>query len=200
MVSLEEKGLLSHVHTSSGRVPTKRAFKQYAEHLQDSGVIKDYPVTLRAPAHEATDLESGINCALDILAQTSGYTSMVAISGVSGGNERFLFRGTRFILEQPEFEDMTRLKNLFYALEVQIGQLQELLIHYLDERVRILVGDEIGFKEISDCSLMVSGSKEKNLSFALGLLGPVRMNYTRAASCLYSVKNELKRLVEVLDE
>ncbi|MBU2102173.1 MAG: hypothetical protein ABH865_04915 [Candidatus Omnitrophota bacterium] len=197
MVGLEQKGLLSHPHTSSGRVPTTFAFKQYAEHLQDSGDIKDYPVTLGTHAQSASDLQTGISCALDALAEGSGYTSLVAISGK---DERFLFRGSRFILEQPEFEDITRLKNLFYALEVQISQLQELLFHYLDERVTILVGDEIGFKEIADCSLMVSGSKEKHCSFALGVLGPVRMNYSKAACCLYSVKNELKRLIEVLDE
>ncbi|MDD5195823.1 MAG: hypothetical protein PHQ96_09165 [Candidatus Omnitrophica bacterium] len=197
MENLEKKGLLSHLHTSSGRIPTKTGFKAYVGHLEEEDLIKDYPVTLDMAAHQIIDLEAGINYVLDVLAQISGYTSLIAISGKDA---RFVFRGARFILEQPEFEDIARLKNLFYALEVEIGQLQDLLMHCLDERVKILIGDEIGFKEISDCSLMVSGSKEKNLSFALGLLGPMRMNYTKAASCLYSTKNELKKVIEALYE
>ncbi|MDD5583780.1 MAG: hypothetical protein PHV55_01810 [Candidatus Omnitrophica bacterium] len=197
MENLEKKGLLSHVYTSSGRIPTKTGFKCYVEHLKEDDFIQDYPVTLDIASQQIVDMEEGINYTLDVLAKMSGYTSLIAIAGK---DEHFFFRGTRFILEQPEFEDITRLKSLFYALEVEIDQLGDLLFQYLDERVRILIGDEIGFKEISDCSLMVSGSKEKKLSFALALLGPMRMNYTKAASCLYSTKNELKKIIEMLYE
>jgi heat-inducible transcriptional repressor len=130
---------------------------------------------------------------LDILAENSGYASFLA---VSGKNDRLFFRGARFILEQPEFEDIQRLKNLFYALEVKICQLQDLLFHCFNENVKILIGDEIGFEEISDCSLVVSGSQQKNLSFALALLGPMRMDYTKAASYLCSIKRQLREAIE----
>jgi transcriptional regulator of heat shock response len=195
MEVLEKKGFLSHIHTSSGRIPTQEGFKYYVEHLKEFDFIKNYPVTLDFYAHEISDIEEGINYTLEVLAEVSGYTSLIALSGK---DERFFFRGARFILEQPEFEDIHQLRNVFYALEVKISQLQDLLFHYLDENVKILIGDEIGFEEISGCSLMVSGSRQKELSFALALLGPMRMNYVKAASCLYSIKNGLKKAIEGL--
>ena len=73
--------------------------------------------------------------------------------------------------------------------------LQELLFRSIDEKVQILIGDEIGFSEISGCSLMLSGIEEDNIRLAFGVLGPMRMRYLKAASCLYSVRNQL---VEVL--
>jgi transcriptional regulator of heat shock response len=193
MESLEEDGFVSHIHTSSGRVPTKKGFKNYIEHIKEEEFIKNYPVTLDFYSRHISGIEEAMGYTLDLLAELSGYTSLVAISGK---DDRFFFRGTRFILQQPEFKDMERLRNLFYTLEVRINELQDLLFHSLDERIKVLIGDEIGFDEMADCSLVVSGSRENKLSFALALLGPMRMDYVKAASCLYSIKNELKRAVE----
>jgi transcriptional regulator of heat shock response len=193
MEVLEKRGFLSHIHTSSGRVPTKKGFKYYVARLKEEDFIKEeYTVTLQL-SYAITDIEGVINRTLDTLAQVSGYTSLVAISG---RDKKIMFKGTRFILEQPEFGDIERLKNLFYTLEVKIGQLQHLLFNYLDEKVQILIGEETGLQGISDCALLISGSKDKRLTFSLGLLGPVRMDYIKAASCLYSIKRQFKRLIK----
>jgi transcriptional regulator of heat shock response len=193
MLSLEKKGLLSHIHTSSGRVPTKEGFKYYVEHFSEEDMVEDYPLSLDFDSLPSSNIEEIVNCTLDTLTQTSGYTSLVAISG---SNEKIFFRGMRFILEQPEFEDISRLKTIFYALEVRMQELQQLLFNCIDEKVRILIGDDIGFEEISDCSLIASGLRANQFEFALGLLGPMRMNYAKAASCLNSVRNQLKDVVE----
>ncbi|MCM8787134.1 MAG: hypothetical protein NC935_03675 [Candidatus Omnitrophica bacterium] len=193
MESLEKKGFLSHIHTSSGRVPTKKAFKKYTENIKNEDFIKDYKVSLDFYSQQFLELENYINYILDALSNLSGYTSLVAFERQEA---HLFFKGIRFILEQPEFEDIHRIRNLFYTLEVKISQLQEILFRYLDEKLTILVGDEIGFEEISDCSLLVSGIRAEDFAFALALLGPMRMNYYKAASCLYAIKNELKKIIE----
>jgi len=99
---------------------------------------------------------------------------------------------------RSEFEDIEKLKNLFYALEVKINELQELLFRCIDEELKILIGDEIGFDEISECSLLVSGFKERDFSLALALLGPMRMNYIKAAASLYSIKYKLEDRIKKL--
>jgi transcriptional regulator of heat shock response len=199
MESLEKKGLLSHVHTSSGRVPTQEGFKRYVEHLREEEILgPNLPslvgeMEVRLDVEENCDLGSLFNRTLDLLAEMSGYTSLVAISGYE---ERFFFRGTRFILNQPEFESISRLRSLFYALEVRINELQELLFNYLlDEEINILIGDDIGFEEISDCSLVISGVHRQDLAASLALLGPMRMDYVRAASTLYSIKKKLEQIL-----
>jgi transcriptional regulator of heat shock response len=193
METLEKKGLLSHIHTSSGRVPTKKGFKYYVDHLKLEDFIEEERAITIKLSYSIADIEEMINYTLDTLAQISGYTSILAISGKDG---KVLFKGTRFILEQPEFENIERIKNLLYTLEVKINELQNLLFNYLDEKVRILIGDEMGLKGISDCALLISGSKEKRLTFSLGLLGPIRMDYVKAASYLYSIKKQLKNIIK----
>jgi len=195
MVSLEKQGLLSHIHTSSGRVPTKEGFKHYVERFSEEDISENYQVSLDFYSLPTPGIDEIVNYTLDTLAQTSGYTSLVAISGK---DEKLFFRGMRFILEQPEFEDIGRLKTIFYALEVRMDEIQRLLFDCIGDKVRILIGDDIGFEEISDCALIASGLRENQLEFALGLLGPMRMNYTKAASCLNSVRRQLKTVIEEL--
>lgn len=193
MVSLEKQGVLSHIYTSSGRVPTQEGFRRYVERFDDNEGSEEYSVSLGLYNISQPSIEEVVNHTLDTLVRISGYTSLMA---VSGRDEKVSFRGMRFMLEQPEFEDVSRLKNIFYTLEVKIEALQELLFNCIDDRVKILIGDDIGFEEISNCSLIVSGLREKDLSFAFALLGPIRMDYTKATSCLRSVKNRFKETVE----
>ena len=192
MLALEHKGLISHIHTSSGRVPTKEGFKHYVESLKQEEIEKQYPVSLDFCSLPEASIEEVINYSLDNLASLSGYASLIA---VTGQDERFSYRGMRFILEQPEFEDISILRHIFYALEVRMDDFQHLLSDYVDENIKILVGDDIGFEEISDCSLIVCGIHEKDIALSLALLGPMRMNYAKAASCLNSVRNQLRQVV-----
>ncbi|MBU1121618.1 MAG: hypothetical protein KKF54_02835 [Candidatus Omnitrophica bacterium] len=195
MVSLERQGFLSHVHTSSGRVPTKDGFKCYVRSLTEEDYIKDYAVDIVAYLQRISEAGQVVNNMLDILAQMSGYTSMVAISGK---DTKIFFKGTRFMLEQPEFEDIKMLKALFFAFETKMDEFQEVLFRYLDDGVNILIGDDIGVEEISECSLVVSGLRREPVTCAFGLLGPVRMNYVRAASCLNAVNGQFNELIAEL--
>jgi transcriptional regulator of heat shock response len=193
LLSLEQQGYLLHIHTSSGRVPTKDGFKYYVSHLKDEDIIKDNPLGLDDCASKSTSLTEVIDHTLDTLTRFSGYTSLVAVSGRDHG---LFFKGMRFILEQPEFGDIECLRDIFHALEVRMDELQDILFKCVDEKIQILIGDDIGFDEISNCSLVVSGFCEDNVHVALALLGPMRMNYLKAASCLYSVKRQMGSLLE----
>ncbi|MDP8289958.1 MAG: hypothetical protein P9M02_03190 [Candidatus Susulua stagnicola] len=193
MVLLEKQGFLSHLYTSSGRVPTQEGFRCYVENCDRQNDSQEYSISLDSYASSQPSIEDVISHTLDALVQLSGYTSLMA---VSGRDEKIFFRGMRFMLEQPEFEDVRRLKDIFYTLEVKMGALQNLFFDSIDDGIRILIGDDIGFEEIADCSLVISGLRDKDLSFAFALLGPMRMNYNKATSSLQSVRNRLKETVE----
>ncbi|RKY40351.1 MAG: hypothetical protein DRP76_02125 [Candidatus Omnitrophota bacterium] len=188
MESLEKRGFLSHIHTSSGRVPTEEGFRKYVKMLRKKQ-FKERKIKMDLSARS---IEEIILKAVDILANLSGYLSLGALSF---GREKVLFRGTRFIFEQPEFEDLEKARALFYLLEVKISILYKLLFSSLDEHINILVGDEIGAKEISDCSLVISGLQIKKIEASLALLGPMRMDYARAISSICTVRRKLKELI-----
>ncbi len=193
MESLEKRGLLSHIYTSSGRVPTKEGFKKYVKMLRKRR-FKEKKLNINL---STSNVEEFILKAVDILANLSGYLSLGAISF---HKKRVLFRGTRFIFEQPEFEDIKKVKDLFYLLEVRINILYKLLFSYLDKHINILIGDEIGAKEIADCSLVISGLQAKNMGASLAILGPIRMNYAKAISLLSAVRKKLEEFIGGKDE
>ena len=193
MESLEKKGYLLHIHTSSGRVPTQQAFKYYVRNLKEEDFRKDIPLDLDLNSMELHNLDEVISYILEVLSKLSGYISLFTFLGKS---EKFFLRGIRFIFRHPEFEDIEKLKRLFYILEVKINDLHDLLFNSLKDDFKIFVGDEIGFKEISDCSLVISALNQKEISYALGLLGPIRMNYIKAISYLSAIKNKIKDIIE----
>ena len=193
MLELEQRGYISHIHTSSGRVPTKEGFKHYVENIDEEKVARNCPEAPNVYPSPETTIPAIIDDTLDALTSLSGYASLVA---VSGPDARIFFKGMRFILEQPEFEDVHRLRNIFYLLEEKMDVLQTLLLGYIDDKVRIIIGDDIGCSEFSDCSLVVSGLQEKDITVALSILGPMRMNYIRSISCLRLVTRQLKAIVE----
>ncbi len=80
MAALEEKGLLTHPHTSAGRVPTVAGYRYFAEHLLRRGTL---------PAHERKvirarflsagwDPERWMQIAADMIAQASGAAGLAA--------------------------------------------------------------------------------------------------------------------------
>ncbi|MCP4651766.1 MAG: hypothetical protein GY858_00035 [Candidatus Omnitrophica bacterium] len=188
MEALERRGLLSHVHTSSGRVPTEEGFKYYIAALNKERLIKEHPAEIDSYSPPVEAMDEAINHALSLLARVSGYTSMAVVSNRDNNEERMFLRGTRFILDQPEFEDVALLRDLFHIFEVNTNSFQSLLHSCFNEDLRIFVGDEMGLDNISGCSLVVSGCGQNNISFTLGLLGPMRMNYERAISSVCSMK------------
>jgi len=191
MFSLERQGFLSNVYTSSGRVPTKKGFKKYVENFCESDFSKDLNINLDFYSLPVLNMDGVINYTLDSLSRSSGYTSLIA---VSGKNEKVFFKGMRCILDQPEFEDIRKLKDIFYVLESKLDVIYTLLFNCIDKKIKILIGDDIGFDEFCECSLIISGVREKHLDFVLALLGPIRMNYAKATSCLNSANRQLKEI------
>jgi heat-inducible transcriptional repressor len=99
----------------------------------------------------------------------------------SSQEEKELYiNGQTNILDEPEFANIEKMKNLFRAFEEK-----SLLITLLDqclagERLQITIGSESECSEMEGCSLVSSpyGSVDRTLGI-LGILGPRRMNYSR---------------------
>jgi heat-inducible transcriptional repressor len=90
--------------------------------------------------------------------------------------------GTFNMMNQPEFADMQKMKNLFRAFEEK-----RLLIHILDkcldgdkERTRVIIGEENNVDDMKDLSFVLSSYKygERALG-VVGIIGPKRMDYTQ---------------------
>jgi heat-inducible transcriptional repressor len=92
-----------------------------------------------------------------------------------------LVLGTRLaLLEQPEFHDSNRIRDLFAAVETK-ERLLEVLDRMLEEGgTRVAFGDEVDEPALHHCAVVASnyGGDDEPLGM-LGVIGPSRMPYGR---------------------
>jgi heat-inducible transcriptional repressor len=83
------------------------------------------------------------------------------------------------LLDQPEFRDPRRVRDLFAAIEAK-EHLLELLDRLLEgEGVRIAFGEEVDEPALQRCALVATPYGGEQPLGALGVIGPSRMDYGR---------------------
>jgi len=87
--------------------------------------------------------------------------------------------GQSRILEQPEFSDVSRMREIFKAFEEK-GRLVQLLSNCMQAQgVQIFIGSETPLKEIAGMSLITSTYMTgANTIGLMGVIGPTRMGYS----------------------
>ena len=83
MSDLEHLGYLIKAHTSSGRIPSSRAYRWYVDEIQEKGLpfppIQALPT--RSLLDQSSELDYVLDNALDILSETTGYLAVALIPG-----------------------------------------------------------------------------------------------------------------------
>jgi len=74
---LEERGLLTHPHTSAGRVPTETGYRYYADELLEhvEPQPRDFPLDLR---ETRTEIESALQATTEMLSQVNRLLALVS--------------------------------------------------------------------------------------------------------------------------
>lgn len=87
--------------------------------------------------------------------------------------------GQARILDQPEFSDVRKMRELFQAFEEK-GRLLQLLGDCLQAKgVRIFIGSETPLQEMAGMSLITSTyMTDQNTIGVMGVIGPTRMGYS----------------------
>ncbi len=113
----------------------------------------------------------------------------------SGG---LIVDGTAKILEHAEYEDVQKIKQLVKALEekAKLAAILEACLQTAGTGVRILIGREISDTQMHHCTLVVAPLIYRNRAVgALGVVGPIRMEYDRAMSAVGCVARVCNRLL-----
>lgn len=106
--------------------------------------------------------------------------------------------GTAKILERPEFEDVQKIKQLVKTLEekAKLAGILEACLQTTETGVRILIGRENSETQMHHCTLVVAPLHYRNRAVgALGVVGPIRMEYDRAMSTVGYVARICSRLL-----
>jgi heat-inducible transcriptional repressor len=107
--------------------------------------------------------------------------------------------GTLNMMNQPEFADLEKMKNLFRTFEEK-----RLLIRILDkcleeedkERVKVIIGDENIAADVRDLSFVISSYKYGDRALGVvGIIGPKRMDYLQVIPIVDHTAKAISRLL-----
>lgn len=110
--------------------------------------------------------------------------------------QKVFLGGTKQLLNQPEFRDVERFKNILGILEEE-RMVRDLLKVGKDSGLRITIGTENKFTGIQDCS-MVQATYRLNgqIVGTMAVLGPTRMEYGKVISVMDYLHKYLKVMLE----
>ena len=101
------------------------------------------------------------------------------IMGNEEGREVYI-EGTSKIIDVPELSNIARLRELFQAFEKKEKLLKLLDRSMEQEGIHVTIGAESEIKEMRDMSIITSTYRIDEENFGiLGVIGPLRMNYSR---------------------
>ncbi|MDP2940859.1 MAG: hypothetical protein Q8N85_01185 [Candidatus Omnitrophota bacterium] len=192
---LENEGLLAHRHTSGGRVPTERGFRYYVDFLisQMELIDEEKESIVRKFRREIRRLDDALEATSEVISAITHYAGIVSFTE---WEDKFLYRGISRILEQPEFQDMGKLRLVIGLIEDK-QRLLGIINREFSGKVKIYIGKELEYPEMEHCSLVVSGYRRKNKpSGRLAVLGPVRMEYRHIIPALEYISDALSEALE----
>lgn len=177
MVRLTDLGYLKKPHTSAGRVPTPMGMKIYVRQLMkekqlsvvEEVAVKEKLWDFRNKAHEFMR---------ELTRSLAEKTKTLAIAFESDGT--VYAAGYANILDMPEFFDIDITRSLLSAID-EFDYLKNLCekAEEDDEDTHILMGEELGPKLPPSYGFVFTKYQTPaNISGQIGVIGPVRLNYT----------------------
>ena len=194
-VELEESGLIMHPYTSGGRMPTQKGYRYYVDFLlsqmelleeEKEHILKEYKKEIRL-------LEDTLQKTSEILSTITHYAGIVSFLE---RQDTFFYRGISQVLDQPEFHNLETMRVLIRMIEEK-ENLLEIINRDFNQKVKVYIGEELGFPGMENCSLVVCNYRRKDRPLGkIAVLGPVRMEYKHIIPTLEYVA---LALADVLD-
>ena len=104
-------------------------------------------------------------------------------------NNDVSFVGRTKILNQPEFNNVEKIKKVFNKLD------DENLLKSIEEDdkdINIYIGNESNVQSMKDCSIVTASYEiEEGVRGTIGIIGPKRMDYEKVLETLNTVRREL---------
>ncbi|MFA5155997.1 MAG: hypothetical protein WC532_01215 [Candidatus Omnitrophota bacterium] len=192
---LEADGYLTHPYTSAGRVPTNKGYRYYVDSLlsQLELLDEDKEMILGEFKRRAARLDEALEKTSEIISALTHYAGIV--SSCDPGN-KFFYRGMSFILDQPEFQDVGRMRFFIRMIEEK-KEILEIINRDFKEKVKIYIGEELGCREMNNYSVVVSSYRINARPVGrLAVIGPMRMKYSRIIPTLEYVSDILTGVLE----
>ena len=198
MADLEDTGLITHPHTSAGRIPTDKGYRYYIDSLMRVRTLNEHMVkSVRDDySHALRSMEDILEHTSHLISHLTNYVGITLFSRY----EKLYMDGTSHIIAEPEFRDLKKLHSLLKCLEEKRDILEILSGEFEDDRLTIHIGRENHFSYLNDCSVVTRGYKIKGkVSGRLGVIGPKRMVYEKVIPTVELLADTVTELLEKLE-
>jgi heat-inducible transcriptional repressor len=220
MADLEEEGLITHPHTSAGRIPTDKGYRYYVDRLMEPEEItdkeKDWIHKELAKAKTVEGLAERVSKVVSELTESTALLYIKSLKRVSFLNylleelvesqrlsdfleeESELFiEGAFRIFEQPEFQDMRKMRLLLQAFDEKYNFLQIFVKDLEEEGVHIHIGRENDISGLNDISLVVKDCYLGEIPIGgVAAVGPTRMKYSKIVAVVDYVADSITDTVK----
>lgn len=193
MAKLVELGFLEKPHSSSGRIPTTTGIKYYLEELIDA--LEDIEYSREAKFKEQMH-QSRFNKKEIIIQSLRFLTEITNNASVALIDQNLFHYGLSTILDQPEFQDISKLKSILRLLE-DYSILYDVFESYsTDRNIKVLVGEETGISDFEKYAVVFTPIKFfGDTNGYLAVIGPNRMRYKAVIPALRTIANNIESVV-----
>lgn len=172
MVVLESLGLITHPHTSAGRIPTDKGYRHYVNNLTTSAHDSRQDRAIAQRVRSAGEAGRAIRSAADSLAEVTRNVGLASLP------DRLYFTGLASLFGQPEFAAQAQAS---YEAARLLDSLEEWLAEAsLNDPISVFIGHENPIGKTSGLSLIVArfASPYSDNSY-IGVVGPTRQSYNQ---------------------
>jgi transcriptional regulator of heat shock response len=185
LAALEELGLLTHPHTSAGRLPTDLGYRYFVESLMPQAELPaEERVTVshqfRQARHEMAEwLRLAASTLVRITAEVAVATYDAAAAEEATWTRAIHYDGVERVLAQPEFTRPDAVREVMSLLTDRV-LLDHVLPRSLGEGdIAVNIGAELGYEPLRDLCLVIGRyGIDRPLGY-IGVVGPRRMDYQR---------------------
>jgi len=197
LAELEESNYLTHLYTSGGRIPTVKGYRYYVDFLlsQMELLAEEKESIAREYKKKVNRLEDIFDKTSEIISEITHYTG---ITYFPEWQDRFFYKGIGLVLNQPEFRDSGRIRLLIKAIEDK-QYLISIINREFADKVKVYIGEELGYPEMNGCALVVSTYRLKDKGTGrLAVLGPMRMEYKHTIPALGYISDVLTEVISAI--
>ena len=194
MGELEDMGYICKPHTSAGRLPTCTGYRYYVNHVIKLDKISSQQKKFIEDEYDKSmdSIDAILNRISHLLSVVTKQAGMACIS-----NLKFYLEGTSNMIDMPEFKNPQKMRKLLRLFDEKDELVRLLEEDLLMDGVKIHISEEDRPEMFRDLSLVTANYKVKDSKKgSLGVIGPVRMNY----SAVIPLVDFLSKTIEALFE
>lgn len=185
-----QEGYLEQPHVSAGRIPTAKGYqiyvREYIEPSKEVQAVRKNFDRLKDAYVRRKDQEK----VYEAVTLLSHMIPNVAFATVPH-KDMVYYVGLANTLRQPEFVQSPELATgVVEVLESGLGKILDGA--ELDDNVRAYIGEENLVPQIQSCSMLVTRYDLRGSHGAIGILGPMRMDYAYNTAALDLIRDFLK--------